>query len=60
VRTVAVMAPWPAAGALVAGEPLAEAAVTPPTAAAMARPIPPTMIRGCRMMSSYLIGLIIY
>ncbi len=59
VRTVAAAAPGPAEGALaaggglLAGEPLAEAAVIPPAVATAARPMPAMMILGCRMISSW-------
>jgi len=39
----------PAEGPLPAGEPPAETAVTPPAARAAARPMPATMVRGCRI-----------
>jgi len=47
VRTVA--AAVPAEGALLAGEPPAETAVTPPAAAMAARPMPAMIVRGCRI-----------
>jgi len=47
VRTV--VAAVPAEGALLAGEPPAEAAVIPPTAMAV-RPMPATIVRGCPHM----------
>jgi hypothetical protein len=42
-----------AAGVLLAGEPAAEAAVTPPAAATAARPTPAMMIFGLRMVISW-------
>jgi hypothetical protein len=54
VRTVAATAAGLAEGVLLAVEPPADAAVTPPTAATAARPIPAMMILGCRMVSSWL------
>jgi hypothetical protein len=54
VRTVAAAAAGLAEGVLLAVEPTADAAVTPPTAATAARPMPAMMILGCRMVSSWL------
>src|SRR5690349_12477415 len=54
VRTVADAAAGLAEGVLLADEPPADTAVTPPTAATTARPIPAMMIFGCRTVSSWL------
>src|SRR5438876_3205231 len=51
VRTVAATAAGLAEGVLLAVEPPADAAVTAPTAATAARPIPAMMILGCRMLA---------
>jgi hypothetical protein len=53
MRTVAAAAAGLAEGGLLAGEPAAEAAVTPPTAATAARPTPATMIFRFRMVISW-------